>query len=73
MEIFNKRPSQPKYLFVWDISILVIFMKLLSLKFAANIGLQSSEKLSEIWYLDVRFITFKPNSVVLHFSHTAKS
>ena len=72
MGIFNKRSKQPKCFFVWGVSTLVNFMrgiednekltgKLLSLKLVTFLALLFSGKALEISYLDVKFITFKPN------------
>ena len=73
--IFIKRPPQP--------SAVVNFMmgmedneklavKLFSLKLAVLIIILPSERPSEILYSHVTFITFKPNSVVLHFRRVTK-
>ena len=84
IEVFNKRPIQSKCTFVLDASIVVNFMsgtednekltvKLLSLKLATLITLLSSERASDTSYLDVNFITFKRNFVVLYFNHVTNS
>ena len=69
MRIFNKRPPQPKYLFLWDVSKVVNFMRGIKDNEKLTIKLLTLKLAAEISFLDVTFIIFKPNFVVLNFSH----
>ena len=69
MGIFNKRPPQPQYLFLWDVSKVVNFMRGIKDNEKLTIKLLTLKLAAEISFLDVTFIIFKPNFVVLHFSH----
>ena len=62
--IFNKRPPQPKYNFIWDVDIVVNFIDgmgdnksiqslLLAKKLAMLLALTSSSRAHEICYLDI--------------------
>ena len=82
--VFNKRPQQPKYTVIWDISKVTDYIstlgsnenlstKIITLKLTALLAILSSNRVSELTYLDIRHIVFKENSVVFHFSKLTKT
>ena len=82
--IFNKRPSQPKYIANWDISKVTdyidtlgndenFFIKIITLKLTTLLAIISSNRASELTYLGTRHIAFKENSVIFHFSKLTKT
>ena len=73
--VFNKRPPQPKYTVIRDISKVINYLstlgdnenlstKIITLKLRIN---------SELTYLDIRHIVFKENSVIFHFNKLTKT
>ena len=82
--VFNKRPPQPKYPIIWDISKVIDYIstlsnnenlstKIITLKLTTLLAILSSNRASELTYLDIRHIVFKENSVVFHFSKLTKT
>ena len=82
--VFNKRPPQPKYTVIWDISTVIdnistlgnnenLSTKIITLKLTTLLAILSSNRASELTYLDIRHIVFKENSVVFHFSKLTKT
>ena len=66
--IFNKRPPQPKYPFIWDVETVLDFLrklpgndllsdKLLTLKVSMLLSLLSASRVSEITNLRVDYLT----------------
>ena len=85
--IFNKRPPQPKYPFVWDVETVLDFLrklpgndllsdKLLTLKVSMLLSLLSASRVSEITNLRVDYLT-KHSSVytfaIPHLTKTCRS
>lgn len=82
--VFNKRPPQPRYTVIWDVSKVVNYMstlgsnenlspKLLTLKLTTLLALLSSGRAHELTFLDIRYKVVKKNSVIFHFSKLTKS
>ena len=81
--VFNKRPPQPKYTVIWDISNVIDYIstlgnndnctKIIALKLTTLLAILSSNRVSELTYLDIRHILFKENSIVFHFSKLTKT
>ena len=64
--VFNKRPPQPKYTVIWDISKVIdfistlgnnenLFTKITTLKLTTLLAILSSNRASELTYLDSNF------------------
>ena len=83
--LFNSRPPQLKYLFVWNFQEVLNFIKStwaktdrlggkeLSLKLCMRIALTKSSRASAIHHLDVRFMVNTGDKVTLHFHKLHKS
>ena len=83
--IFNSCPSQPKYLFVWDVQEVLNFIKLawvetdrlggkgISLNLCMLLALAPSSRVSEIHHLDIRFMVNTAEKVTFHFHKLYKS
>ena len=82
--VFNKRPPQPKYTVIWDISKVIDYIntlgnieklstKIITLKLTTLLAILSSNRASELTYLDIRHIVCKENSVIFHFSKLTKT
>ena len=82
--IFNKWPSQPKYIANWDISKVMDYIdtlgndenlsiKIITLKLTTLLAIISSSRASELTYLGIRCIAFKENLVIFHFSKLSKT
>ena len=82
--VFNKRPPQPKYTVIRDISKVIDYLntlgnnenlstKIITLKLTTLLAILSSKRASEVTYLDIRHILFKENSVIFHFSKLANT
>ena len=82
--VFNKRSPPPKYTVIWDISRVIdhistlgnnenLSTKIITLKLTTLLAILSSNRASELTYLDIRHIVFKENSVVFHFSKLTKT
>ena len=72
--VFNKRPPQPKYTVMWDISKVIDYIstlgknanlstKTITLKLTTLLAILSSNRASELTYFDIRHIMFKENPV----------
>ena len=66
--VYNKRPSEPRYCFVWDVETVLRYLKslpvnkllstkMLTLKLTMLLALTSASRCSEIRHLDNRFYT----------------
>ena len=66
--VFNKKPPQPKYTVTQDISKVIDYLgnneKLMALKLTTLLTTLSSNRASELTYLDIRHIVFRKNSVI---------
>ena len=82
--VFKKRPPQPKYTVILDVSKVINYIstlgdnehlstKITALKLAALLDILSSNRASELTYLDIRHIAFEKNSVVFHFSKLTRT
>ena len=81
--VFNKRPPQPKYTVIWDISNVIDYIstlgnsdnctKIIASKLTTLLAILSSNRVSGLTYLDIRHILFKENSIVFHFSKLTKT
>ena len=82
--VFNKRPPQPKYTVIWDISKVIdnistlgnnenLSTKIITLKLTTLLAILSSNSVSELTYLDIRHTAFKEDSVVFYFSKLTKT
>ena len=81
--VFNERPPPPKYTVIWYISKVIDYIstlsnneslstKLITLKLTTLLAIPSSNRASELTYLDTRHIVFKENSVIFHFTKLTK-
>ena len=82
--IFNSRPPQPRYSFIWDVSVVAgyikslgansaLSLKSLSQKLAMLLALTSAERSSELAAHDLRFRRFYPEGVVFNLPCLTKS
>ena len=82
--VFHKRPPQPKYTVIWDISKVIdhistlgdsenLSTKIITLKLTTLLAILSANSASELTYLDIRHIAFKEDSIVFHFSKLTKT
>lgn len=82
--IFNQRPPQPRYSFVWDVEQVFSYLndlpdndqlsdRLLTLKLTMLLALASACRCSEIQNLDIRFMTRSATSYIFQFTKVSKS
>ena len=82
--VFNERPPQPKYVFIWDVEQALSYTETLAdnealsdrelnLKLAALLFLTSSGRCHEICFLDIRYKVETSSSFKFYFSKVTKS
>ena len=83
--IFNSRPSQPRYIFVWDVQVLLNFIKKdwgissslidqeLTYKLCMLLSLTTASRISSLQHLDIRYMTKGDNKVTFYFAKLHKS
>ena len=82
--IFNKRPPQPKYPFIWDVETVLDFLrklpgndllsdKLLTLKVSMLLSLLSASRVSEITNLRVDYLTKHSSVYTFAIPHLTKT
>ena len=82
--VFNLRPPLPKYSFVWDVSDVLKYIRLmplddsisnkdLTLKLSTLLAIASASRASEICYLDIRYLVKGKDSYEFHFVKLTKS
>ena len=82
--IFNQRPPQPRYSFVWDVEQVFSYLhnlpdneqlsdRLLTLKLTMLLALASACRCSEIQNLDIRYMTRSATSYTFQFTKVSKS
>ena len=82
--IFNKRPPQPKYPFIWDVETVLDFLrklpgndllsdKLLTLKVSMLLSLLSASRVSEITSLRVDYLTKHSSVYTFAIPHLTKT
>ena len=82
--IFNQRPPQPRYSFVWDVEQVFSYLnnlpdndqlsdRLLTLKLTMLLALASAGRCSEIRNLDIRYMTRSATSYTFQFTKVTKS
>ena len=82
--IFNKNPPKPRYNFVWDVEQVLVYLnklsenvelsdRVLTLKLSVLLALTSACRVSEIKYLDTRYMIKSHTSVIFQFSKITKS
>ena len=82
--IFNSRPLQPKYTFIWDVKRVIEFLttlpydsylslKDLTLKLAMLLPLTSAARASEICHLDTRYLIKHNSGYIFHFGKNTKT
>ena len=82
--IFNQRPPQPRYSFVWDVEQVFSYLhnlpdheqlsdRLLTLKLTMLLALASACRCSEIQNLDIRYMTRFATSYTFQFTKVSKS
>ena len=82
--IFNSRPPQPKYTFIWNVKRLIEFLttlpydsdlslKDLTLKLTMLLALTSAARASEICYLDTRYLIKHNSGYIFQFGKTTKT
>ena len=82
--VFNKRPPQPQYVFIWDVQIVINYIKsewgysegpsdkLLALKFVMLMTLTLASRVSAIHHLGVRYIVKGNGKCVFKFHRLHK-
>ena len=83
--IFNKRPPQPKYLFVWDVQVVLDFIKSkwgdtdtlagkeVTLKLCMLMALITTSRALGLHHLDIRYMVHTENKATFHFHKLHKS
>ena len=82
--IFNKRPPQPKYSFIWDVETVLDFLRklpgndllsdrLLTLKVSMSLSLLSTSRVSGITNLRVDYLTKHSSVYIFAISHLTKT
>ena len=82
--VFNLRPPQPKYVFIWDVEKVLNFMdslpvnkelspKILTLKVATLMSLTAASRCSEISVLNIKFMVRTEDSYIFTFDKLFKS
>ena len=83
--VFNKRPPQPRYTFVWDVEVVLGFLKTnlsnntqlsdldLSQKLTALLALTAAQRVSSIHHLNIDFMVKNGTSYVFYFNKLHKS
>jgi len=82
--VFNLRPPLPRYSFVWDVSEVLEYIRLmpiddsisnkdLTLKLSSLMAIASASRASEICYLDIRYLVKGKDSYEFHFVKLTKS
>ena len=83
--VFNKRLSQPKYNFIWDVQLVLDYLKkelsnkndlldkLLTFKVAMLLALTSASRVRGLHILDTRFMVKTPQKYVFQFHKLHKS
>ena len=83
--IFNQRPPQPRYTFIWDVEILIKFIKDemaidsklsdgdLTLKLTALLALTAAQRVTAIQHLNINFMARSSSQVTFYFNKLHKS
>jgi len=83
--IFNQRPPQPRYTFIWDVEILIKFIKAemaidsklpdgdLTLKLTALLALTAAQRVTAIQHLNINFMARNSSQVIFYFNKLYKS
>ena len=83
--IFNSRPPQPRHIFVWDVQVVLNFVKKdrgisssltdqeLTYKLCKLLSLPTASRVSGLQHLDKRFMTKADNKVTFYFAKLHKS
>ena len=82
--IFNRNPSKPKYSFIWDVEVVLTYLKslpiddsindkLLTLKLTTILALTSASRASENTNLDIRYLAKSPKVFCFTFSKVSKT
>ena len=83
--IFNSRPPQPRYIFVWDVQVVLNFIRKdwgisssltdqeLTYKLSVLLSLTTASGASGLQHLDIRYMTKGGNKVTFYFAKLHKS
>ena len=83
--IFNSRPPQPRYIFVWDVQVVLNFIQKklgisssltdqeLTYKLFMLLSLTTASRVSGLQHLDIRYMTKGNNKVTFYFAKFHKS
>ena len=82
--IYNKRPPQPRYTFIWDVDTLLRYLKslpenqslsdrLLTFKLTSLLALTSAGRASEIKFLDISYMASSETAITFTLSHLSKT
>ena len=82
--IFNNRPPQPKYNFIWDVKKVLDFLvtlksdnecslKVLTLKLTMLLALTSAARASEVCFLDTKYLVRHPSVYIFQFGRITKT
>ena len=83
--VFNQRPPQPRYTFVWDVEIVLVYLKTnmsdnsqksdqdLTHELTDLMALSSASKASSLQHLNIKFMTRNDTSYKFHFHKLHKS
>ena len=82
--VYNIRPRQPRYTFIWDVKKVIDFLatlnsprelnsKDLTLKLTMLLALTSATKASEIGFLDIRYLIKYSSGYTFHFGKNTKT
>ena len=82
--VFNKRPPQPRYCFIWDVQKVIDYIKsnlaanseltdkLLTLKLTMLLALTSASRVLGLQHLDTNFMALSDDSVVFNYGQLHK-
>ena len=83
--IFNSRPPQPRYIFVWDVQVVLNFIKKdwgiassmtdqeWTYKPCMLLSLATASRVSGLQHLDIRYMTKRHNKVTFYFAKLRKN
>ena len=83
--IFNSRPPQPRYIFVWNVQVVLNFIKKdwgisnsltdqeFTYKLCMLFSLTTASRVSGLQYVDIMYITTGDNKVTFYFAKLQKS
>jgi len=81
--IYNRRPPKPRYTFIWDVNVVVDYikalpddndltLKMLSWKLTTLLALTAASRASEISYLDLQFLQRHSSGYTFHIAKNTK-